>query len=134
MIQKFVDRYIAKRDLIKSQLQKGFPDDYEALVKITIEAITDKQSYGDPDPNRIHCIDEGDYQGTLLFIIAGSGYQPSNFWFVKIDYGSCSGCDTLQAIRGYGVETTPTPEQVDDYLTLTLHIVQQLKGLDGESV
>jgi len=38
----------------------------------------------------------------------------------------CSGCDTLEGIRGYE-DGTPTDEQANEYLTLALHIVQRLK-------
>ena len=68
-----------------------------------------------------------------MFVIAARGYQPSDYWYVKISYGSCSGCDTLEAIRAYS-DDPPTPEQIDDYLTLALHIVQGLKKMgDDES-
>jgi hypothetical protein len=92
--------------------------------------------YGEPDPTRIHQIDDGDYQGTLLFVIAASGYQPSDYWYVKVGYGSCSGCDTLQAIDGYGgySDEAPSKDQVDDYMTLALHIIQGLKSMQGEQV
>jgi hypothetical protein len=48
-------------------------------------------------------IDDGDYQGTQIFIIPTDTYQPSVKDYVMTDtyYGSCSGCDTLQAISGY---------------------------------
>lgn len=62
-----------------------------------------------PHPERIHQIDDGDYQGTLIFVIGAGGYQPSRYWYVKVGYGSCSGCDTLQAIRGYE-DDAPTKE------------------------
>ena len=74
-------------------------------------------------------IDHGDYQGTLLFIIAASGYQPNKYWFVKVDYGSCSGCDTLEGIRCYS-DGPPSDAQVADYMTLALHILQGIKPLD----
>ena len=40
-------------------------------------------------------------------------------------YGSCSGCDTLQGINSYSCEL-PTEEQVKDYMTLALHLVQRM--------
>lgn len=39
-----------------------------------------------------------------------------------------SGCDTLMAISGYSDEL-PNEEQVKDYMTLALHLVQKLKRL-----
>jgi hypothetical protein len=76
----------------------------------------------------LHCIDDGDYQGTLLFLIPEDTYQPDNYYYVKVEYGSCSGCDTLESIRDYDSDT-PNDEQVKDYMTLCLHIIQKFKKL-----
>src|SRR5581483_5779174 len=100
---------------------------YDRIVQIVIEAIGG-DGYGEPDPSRIHTIDDGDYQGTLLFVIAANGYQPYDYWYTKVSYGSCSGCDTLEAVRSYS-DDTPTAEQVNDYWTLALHIVQGLVAM-----
>lgn len=137
MIQEFVDRFMAEKDGFRARLSQRQPEDYREIVKMVIEAIGDDRAdnpYEDtPDPERIHTIDDGEYQGTLVFVIAARGYQPSDYWYVKISYGSCSGCDTLEAIRAYS-DDPPTPEQIDDYLTLALHIVQGLKKMgDDES-
>ena len=52
---------------------------------------------------------------------------------MKVGYGSCSGCDTLEGIRHYN-DDKPTEEQVRDYMTLALHIVQGMKRMgDGEA-
>lgn len=131
MIQEFIDRFILNKEKLAGVFTEKHPDDYMNLVVETIRLITDKEEYGifNPSPNRIHQIDDGDYQGTLLFVIAAKGYQPSKYWYVKVNYGSCSGCDTLQSIRMYGDEK-PTPEQIKDYLTLALHIVEGLKEMN----
>ena len=89
--------------------------------------------YESPDPERIHEIDDGDYQGTLVYIIGDDSYQPNQYWYVRIAYGSCSGCDTLESIRNYD-GGPPKESQVDDYMTLCLHIIQQLKAMAGEEV
>lgn len=46
---------------------------------------------------RITQIDDGDYQGTLLFVIPFDTYQPEEreYLMTFVGYGSCSGCDTL---------------------------------------
>ena len=81
-------------------------------------------------PERIHKIDDGDYQGTLLFVIAAKGYQPSKYWAVSVGYGSCSGCDTLEGIKSDGdYGESPNKQQIADYMTLALHIVQGLKQI-----
>ena len=122
MIQKFVDRFMENKDAIRAELAKQHVGSYEDLVHIVVGAIS-TDDYGEPDVKRIHCIDDGDYQGTLLFVIASNGYQPHEYWAVKIFYGSCSGCDTLQSINGYSDEP-PTEGQLNDYMALALHDVQ----------
>ena len=82
--------------------------------------------YGDPDPNRIHEIDDGDYQGTLVYVIAAKDYQPDDYWYVKIGYGSCSACDTLEAIRNFSDEK-PTPEQVEGLYDLGIAYCARVK-------
>ena len=128
MIKKFVEKWNDKKEEIESQFRAQHPGEYGDIVRIVIEAISDGTYYPEPDPERIHIIDDGDYQGTLLFVIASKGYQPSEYWLVKVDYGSCSGCDTLENIREYGSDI-PTKQQVNDYMTLALHIVQGLKQI-----
>jgi hypothetical protein len=132
MITEFVKRFDAARDALRAQFAAAHPESYEAIVRAVIEVVRDADDeYDSPDPARIHVIDDGDYQGTLLFVIAAGGYQPSDYWYVKVGYGSCSGCDTLEAIRNYDDEP-PTAEQAEQYLTLALHIVQGLKKMGDE--
>jgi hypothetical protein len=130
MIQELVDRFMANEETMKTKLAANPPSDYREIVKLVVEAVTE-YDYGpnNLDPTRIHAIDDGEYQGTLVFVIGAKGYQPSDYWYCRVCYGSCSGCDTLEAIRGHGCET-PTPQQATDYWTLALHVVQSIKKMD----
>lgn len=133
MIKEFVEKWEQNKGKIREAVSAKHPDDYQELVKIVVENLQLDSEYESMDPERIHKIDDGDYQGTLLFVIGAKGYQPSDYWSVQIYYGSCSGCDTLQRIREYKDEDgPPSPDQVDQYMTLALHIVQKLKKIsDG---
>lgn len=56
------------------------------------------------DCDHITVVDNGDYQGTQLFLIPFKTYQPPEYAYLMthVGYGSCSGCDTLQSIlQGY---------------------------------
>jgi len=133
VIKEFVDKFEKGKAALQAEFEKAHPDCYGDIVKMVIEVLADgsyDHSYESPDPKRIHEIDDGDYQGTLVFVIAGKGYQPSSYWYVRISYGSCSGCDTLEAIKDYR-DAPPTEEQIKDYMTLALHIVQGLKYMGG---
>jgi hypothetical protein len=131
MIKAFVEKWEAGKDGLRKHFESAHPENYKAIVKAVIDCIADEHEYDLPDPSRIHEIDDGDYQGTLVYVIGGGGYQPSSYWYVKVSYGSCSGCDTLQAIKDYSSEQ-PTERQVAGYMTLALHILQGLKPMQAE--
>lgn len=133
MIKEFVNRFMEKKPELQAAFAESHPEDYKAVIKAVVSILNDGNDYGSIDPNRIHQIDDGDYQGTLVFVIAATGYQPSGYWYVKVSYGSCSGCDTLEGIRCYS-DDKPTEEQVRDYMTLALHIVQGLKKMGDDDV
>ena len=127
MIQEFADRYIAARPAFEEWARRSAPKNYAQIVKKVIQLVKGEEEYGVPDPERITEIDHGDYQGTLVYVIAAAGYQPSEYWYVKIWYGSCSGCDTLEGIRTW--DDTVGDEELAQYWTLGLHIVQGLKKM-----
>ena len=131
MIKDFVRAFDANRSKLREGMAAERPKDYDDIVKRVVGILADEDR--GPDPDRITAIDHGDYQGTRVFIIAASGYQPSDYWYVKIGYGSCSGCDTFEAIEGYGGDPL-TDAQLDQYMTLALHVVQGLKAMGEESV
>jgi hypothetical protein len=81
----------------------------------------------------ITVIDNGDYQGTQIFIIPLDEYQPdiSSYVYTHTYYGSCSGCDTLQGISTYD-DDEPSEEQIKDYMELALHLLQKCKMFKEE--
>jgi hypothetical protein len=105
---------------------------YKQIVEKLFElCITNADEYCGFNIERMTVIDDGNYQGTKLFIIPKDTYQPSvdDYITTHTYYGSCSGCDTLQSICGYDYGL-PTEEQVKLYMTLALHLVQKLKWLE----
>ena len=126
MIQEFVDRFMAAKPAIRAELAKAQPEGYQAIVKAVVSALASDDDTA-PDPERIQAVDWGHYQGTMFFVIGAAGYQPNDFWTVAVNYGSCSGCDTFEAIRSYD-DTPPTDAQLDQYMTLALHIVQNIRA------
>lgn len=104
--------------------------DYEDIVKLTCHCIfNEKVIDGDPKINidGITMIDNGDYQGTLLFMLPFDTDQPAEYEYLMtyVGYGSCSGCDTLQRIQldeiYYNDETEK--DLVDSYLSICKDIV-----------
>lgn len=95
---------------------------YEDLLRAALK-VTLTDDFDEPDLHRIHEINDGDYQGTLVFVVGARGYQPYKYWITKVSYGSCSGCDALQDALGYSEES-----RNDEALySLALHMMQQLK-------
>lgn len=77
----------------------GSVDDYKKLIGAIIKYVLNNDD-DDPEFNtkNIVEIDNGDYQGTLLFMFHVDTYQPSacDYIITTVNYGSCSGCDALQ--------------------------------------
>jgi len=134
MIDELVKRFMDGKSELRNQFGANEPGSYGDIVEAVVKLVTDSNGYGEYnlDPDKIRTINDGDCQGVLLFIIRGKGYQPRDYWYVKVVYGSCSACDTFQAIRDAGdwESNVPTEGQLNDYLTLALHIVQGLKKME----
>ena len=95
-------------DRIRSSSLEGLG--YIDLVKMSVDCILNdcKNSYEEWDTDNITVIDNGDYQGTLLFVIPNTNYQPSecDYLITFAGYGSCSGCDSLLSIIDFESEMT----------------------------
>lgn len=126
MIPKYAEEFRAKEAEIRAKFSDHHPGGYMDIVRAVVENLEGL------DPNRIHEIDDGDYQGTLVYVIAEESYQPHEYVTARVWYGSCSGCDTLEAIRMYG-DDAPTPEQLDDYMKLARDIVSSMCQIGGEA-
>lgn len=131
-----VKEIIAKWDKNKGRLEQWFktthPESYEVIVKKLFDLVINDPD--DPwkifDASKMTIIDDGDYQGTQIFIVPEKTYQPwvDDYLMTDTFYGSCSGCDTLEGIKRYG-EAPPSEAQVKDYMTLALHLIQKLRWL-----
>ena len=100
---------------------------YKDLVKITFDKIYNDDSRLDNGNlwlDRIHEIDDGDYQGTLIYLIPFDAYQPGpgDYLMTFSWYGSCSGCDALQAVQDYGHEKL-TEQQVKDFMSICKDLI-----------
>jgi len=71
------------------------------------------------------------YDGTQIFIIPKNDIQPCADDYIVTDtrYGSCSASDTLKRISMNSDETIPNEEQLKEYMTLALHLVQKMHWL-----
>lgn len=92
--------------------------DYKVLMSLVITHILEDKW----DSKNFTMVDDGDYQGTLLFIIPEKIYQPTegDYLMTYVWYGSCSYCDTMQNIL-YESNT-----KVEDLMNLALHMIQRM--------
>jgi hypothetical protein len=134
MIKEFVEKWDKNKDKLEDFIKTHKQDDYysyEDLVKLLFNIIinaNEEREFDVFDTDNIITIDDGNYQGTQIFILHKNSYQPivKEYVYTSVYYGSCSGCDTLQFIQSqnYGYDI-PTENQVKDYMTLCLHLLQK---------
>lgn len=102
--------------------------EYSYLVELIVKYILNpsiENGWDKFDADNITVIDNGDYQGTLLFMIPRKTYQPNecDYLLTYAGYGSCSGCDTLLSIQDWTNGMSPTESQIEDYMTLCKDLV-----------
>lgn len=104
--------------------------DYKYLFQLIVEHIlnddcTDEKKGILYDKERIVVIDDGDGQGTLLFLVPLLNGIPAEYDYLMsfVDYGSCAYCDVLESIQLSNFDDTPTEQQVKDYMKLCLDLV-----------
>lgn len=108
-------------------------DDYDKILKLICKKILITE-YGRDyfKTENIVKYDSDDYQGVqAYFLPLNNGYLSdiSEIFVTHNYYGSCSGCDTIQAIHNYDEEKLPTPDQVKEYMLIALHLIQRMNPL-----
>lgn len=132
MLKIIAEKWGTRQNLLREKLaQINISDlNYLDLVKATFSTIyNEEEDYLslNIDVKKITEIDNGDYQGTLLYILPFSNYQPSetDYFMTYVYYGSCSCCDTLQHIKSLGdwEQEFPNEAQINDLMKLCEHIL-----------
>lgn len=137
MIKEFCLAWWKNKDKLEEYLRTTPQSEYgsyEDLVKLIFDVVINpEEKHFKYDTENIRSIDDGNYQGTLIFILHRDIYQPdvSDYVFTSVYYGSCSGCDTLLSISGYE-DDIPSEGQVEDYMTLCLHLLEHCHFMGGE--
>lgn len=131
MIKILEDAWYKNKDAIEDYFKttpQSKYNNYRAIVEKLFEIVVNPMFDYDYkiDIKKITEIDDGDYQGTLIYIMPFDTYQPNEYEYLvtSVSYGSCSGCDTLLSISGYE-DGLPSASQVKDYMTLALHLLQK---------
>lgn len=124
MLKYCLDKWNENKSVLEARLKADSTLNscqYIDLVKLVVDCILNYGiDYGKKwDSDKITVIDNGEYQGTQLFLIPKETYQPSEYEYLMtyVNYGSCTVCDTLQAIQGWHEEPL-TEKQVGDFMQL----------------
>ena len=142
MIKKFADKWFKHKDKLEDYFRKTSQeeyDEYEKIVKALFDNVINQENEFDSEKfntDEITVIDNGSWQGTQIFLLHRDIYQPSTEDYIYTDtyYGSCSGCDTLQAIRSDGESwgALPTESQIKDYMALALNLLEKIHFLSDD--
>jgi hypothetical protein len=128
MILNYVKQWEERKHLLEQWLNKNEPVSYKHIYMMLFKLVITRSERGELewDWKRFKVLDNGDYQGNKIFILCSNTYQPelTDYIFTSVAYGSCSGCDTFQAIQ----ESEDKAERVKGYMTLALHMVQETKS------
>lgn len=123
MLKYCYDKWNQNKDKLREALKNTDISrvEYRDLLVLTVENIFNdgEAPYHRWYTKNITEIDDGDYQGTLLYLIPKSTYQPAEYEYLMtyIGYGSCAGCDLLQSIQPDSHEET-TDEDIDEFMML----------------
>lgn len=131
MLKYCIDKWYENKDKLEQALREDetLTDcEYEAIVKLIVKYILNPSSKKEFDEDSITVIDNGNYQGCQLFMIPRKVYQPfaGEYLLTYIDYGSCSGCDTLKWIQKESWERKSqllSERQVKEFMILCKDLV-----------
>jgi hypothetical protein len=117
------------KKLYEEIVKRGTNVHYIDLVRMSVNCVLNEgeTDYETWDTDNITVIDNGDYQGTLLFMIPRRVYQPSEYDYLLTfaGYGSCSGCDALLSIIEFR-DDEMTEDIAKDLLMLCKHLIENI--------
>lgn len=127
MILEYVKQWDENKGLLQKSFEDKLPESYEDIYKRLFQLVVTNPSLSyskEWNWKTYKLIDDGDYQGHQIFVLASNVYQPSlwDYIFTDVAYGSCSGCDTFEWIEYSGKSKE---DKIKEFMTLALHMVQE---------
>ena len=117
-----IKKWDKNKELLRNALKLKTKEELEKfcyldLVRYSVKYILNGDDM-EWDYEKITEIDDGDYQGTLIYLIPKNIYQPSceEYLMTNVYYGSCFGCDLLMSIEFDGCN-------IEDYMSLCKDII-----------
>lgn len=134
MIKYCLKKWDANKDKLEQfyRTTTGWNEcDYLDIVEAVVAHVLNDGEYkrGKWDVANITEIDNGNYQGTLLYLIPQNTSQPTEYEYLMtyVGYGSCAICDTLIAIQRYGKGQHLTDNQIKSFMALSKDIITNMK-------
>lgn len=129
MIQRFVDLYMSKADKLKAAWEVVEPQTYLDIVRGVVSQLESEDPMDDTCPRAAEIIEVKfrRYTGDYFYLLPCNREEGSSIWWVAVEYGSCSSCDTLERIQSHDSKS----ERLDAYMSLALHVVQGIKQIEG---
>lgn len=140
MIKEFVAAWDKNKDKLREYIathDEAKLGSYLDLVKLLFDVVINPEvakatedgwykKYLTYQTDKILVIDDCRYQGCMLFILHKNFDDPgvSDYVYTSVYYGSCSYCDTLQGIWDRNWGGAPDEQQINDLMTLCLHLLQ----------
>lgn len=131
MDAKLVELWEANKHKLREYYEKtwgtlGIPDYQTSIIEPLLEyALSDENTKWDLKNIALFEVgQEDEYHGDLVFVVSEkNACYTSDVYAAAIKYGTCSYCDSLQSCN-----------TVDDFMTLCLHIVQEMRPIFPKGV
>ena len=113
--------------------------DYKEILSLIFELVVEKVDKDGVSftiqKENIRTIDDGEYEGTIIYIIPIDRpfIDVSDYLITDNYYCSCSGCDALLSISDCESKK-PNEIQVKEYMTIALHLVQKLRWMSKQAL
>jgi hypothetical protein len=128
MIQRFVDLYMSKADKLRAAWSETEPQSYLEIVQGVVKQLESEDPLDDTCPRVSEIIELKfrRFSGDYFYLLPCNRKEGSSVWWVAVEYGSCSACDTMQSID----LLESKEERLNAYMTLALHVVQEIKQIE----
>lgn len=130
MLKWCVDKWFANKEGLRRALEADetlMDCEYLHLMGLVVEHILNPEEEADKqfDREKLLKIDQGDWQGTILFVIPRKTYQPSagDYLLTYIEYGSCPVCDVLERAKAGLSHGKNKKQGIDDVMMICKDLV-----------
>lgn len=130
MLKWCVDKWFANKEGLRRVLETDESlknCEYLHLMELVVEHILNQKEEENSrfDSAKITKVDQGDWQGTILFFIPRKTYEPNagDYLLTYIEYGSCPLCDVLEKTKDGLYDNKNKKQSIDDFMIICKELV-----------